>query len=203
MSVKKKTHMAILGLLSWQPMSGYDIKKLIEMGLSHFWNESYGNIYPTLDLLVRDGLASKTSSPQTGKRKRNVYRITERGEQLFRDWLQSSTEPPVVRNELQLKFFLSSKCPTKTSLRIVREYEAQQRAALEEFRYSEAILRQAIQTGEFPRDVDEVLSCQETKLNLKQKRRQCKIFLLSLRHGILAMEARIDWCQEVIQVLSE
>ena len=44
-------------LLSWKPMSGYDIKKLVDAGLSHFWNENYGQIYPTLESLVKEGLA--------------------------------------------------------------------------------------------------------------------------------------------------
>ena len=61
MAKKQKTRSAILGLLSWQPMSGYDIKKLIEMGLRHFWSESYGQIYPTLEQLVKEGFAAKKS----------------------------------------------------------------------------------------------------------------------------------------------
>jgi DNA-binding PadR family transcriptional regulator len=39
-AAQRKTWFAILGLLDWRPMSGYDIKKLVEMGLSHFWSES-------------------------------------------------------------------------------------------------------------------------------------------------------------------
>jgi len=33
---------AILGVLSLGAMSGYDVKKLIERSIAHFWNESYG-----------------------------------------------------------------------------------------------------------------------------------------------------------------
>lgn len=38
----------ILGCLSMQPMSGYDIKRLISISTSLFYNASYGSIYPTL-----------------------------------------------------------------------------------------------------------------------------------------------------------
>ena len=64
---KKKTRFALLGLLSWKPMSGYDIKKIVDIGLSHFWNENYGQIYPSLDALVKEGLAIKTVDKLSGK----------------------------------------------------------------------------------------------------------------------------------------
>ena len=44
---------AILGVLGFCPMSGYDVKKLIERSIAHFWNESYGQIYPILNRLKR------------------------------------------------------------------------------------------------------------------------------------------------------
>ena len=46
---------AILGVLSLGAMSGYDVKKLIERSIAHFWNESYGQIYPSLNRLAAEG----------------------------------------------------------------------------------------------------------------------------------------------------
>ncbi len=198
---RTKTRFALLGLLSWKPMSGYDIKKIVDMGLSHFWNENYGQIYPTLDLLVKDGLAKKSVDRHSGKRKRHVYRITPSGVTAFREWLALPTDPPTVRNELQLKFFLSSRLPTKTSLRIIREYRLQQQQVLLEYRESEVALREAIESGKYPAEVEEILTGHETKQNAKQKARQCNIFLLTLHHGILAAEARVVWCDQVISNL--
>jgi DNA-binding PadR family transcriptional regulator len=43
---KSKTKYPILGLLAEQPMSGYDIKKLVDVRFSFFWNESYGQSIP-------------------------------------------------------------------------------------------------------------------------------------------------------------
>ena len=39
-----KSKYAILGMLSIEPMSGYDIKKEVEKSISNFWTESYGQI---------------------------------------------------------------------------------------------------------------------------------------------------------------
>ena len=87
-ATKSKTPFAILGLLSWQPMSGYDIKKLVDMGLQHFWNESYGQLYPTLDKLVANGLATRSEETSSGGRRRRVYSITAAGRRAFIDWLR-------------------------------------------------------------------------------------------------------------------
>lgn len=183
-------------------MSGYDIKKLVEMGLSHFWNENYGNLYPTLESLVETGLATRQADPDSGKRKRNIYQITEAGHLAFQEWLSRPTDPPAIRNELQLKFFLSSTQPKKVSLRIVREYRVQQQALLAEYQQSAALLRRAIDAGEYPEEVEEILGQHAARRSASHKAKQYKVFLLSLRHGILAIQARITWCDEVLSELS-
>lgn len=183
-------------------MSGYDIKKIVDIGLSHFWNENYGQIYPTLDSLVNEGLAQKSVGGGGGKRKRHVYSITGRGVKELQQWLALPADPPIVRNELQLKFFLSSKLPTKTTLRIIEVYRSQQQEVLQGYRESEVVLRKAIESGEYPQEVKEILAGKETRGSARQRAKQCTIFLLTLRHGILAIESRIAWCDEVIAHLT-
>ena len=137
-------------------MSGYDIKKLVDVGLSHFWNENYGQIYPTLDQLVKDGLATRMAERKSGKRQRFVYTITRKGKDVFREWMGEPTDAPVVRNELQLKFFLGSSLPKNVSIRLIEEYRSKQDSVLEEYRHSEELLRNAIRErracGRAPRD---------------------------------------------------
>ena len=79
MSKKALSHYAILGLLCWKPMSGYDIKKMVEVGLSYFWNVSYGQIFPVLNKLVAEGWATKREDPSSGGRRRQVYKVTAKG----------------------------------------------------------------------------------------------------------------------------
>lgn len=183
-------------------MSGYDIKKIVDVGLSHFWNENYGQIYPTLEELVSSGLALKSTETKTGRRKRNAYTITPAGVAVFRDWLDQPTEPLHQRNEILLKFFLSGKLPSEISLKIVEEYKQQQLRVLKDYQDSEAALRQAIETGDYPDEVMEIFAGQSGPLTAPQKAHQCRIFLLSLRHGLLALEGRLAWCDEVVDLLS-
>ncbi len=184
-------------------MSGYDIKKIVDIGLSHFWNENYGQIYPKLDALVKDGLAEKFADKGSGRRKRNIYKITPDGMNVFREWLAEPCDPISVRNELQLKLFLSGKLPTEISLKIIEEYKQQQKPILDEYRESEVILRKSIETGDYVEEVLEILSGHEEPLSPEQKAKQCNIFLLTLRQGVLVLEARLKWCDEAIAHLTE
>ena len=59
---KSKTRFAVLGILSYGPMSGYDIKKFYEKNVAGFWSESYGQIYPILKRLAEEGLATRSDS---------------------------------------------------------------------------------------------------------------------------------------------
>jgi DNA-binding PadR family transcriptional regulator len=54
---QNRTKYAILGILALAPQTGYELKQFIERSLSAFWQESYGQLYPTLKLLVSEGLA--------------------------------------------------------------------------------------------------------------------------------------------------
>lgn len=199
MASKRKTRFAILGLLSWQPMSGYDIKKLVDAGLSHFWQENYGQIYPTLEQLVKEGLAKKRAERKSGNRRRFVYTITREGTRAFRNWLVEPTESPVVRNELQLKFFLTSNLPVRNSIRLIEEYQSRQQTLLEAYRRSETLLRKAIDGGESPRELDELLAISGPTSQVRMK--QLDRFYLTLRHGIRVIEARLAWCAEALESL--
>ena len=199
MASKKKSQFAILGLLSWKPMSGYDIKKVVDVGLSHFWNENYGQIYPTLDQLVKQGLATKKRERKSGKRQRFVYTITSKGKQAFRGWIAEPTDPPVVRNELQLKYFLSSNLPTSTSIRLIEEHQSMQQSLLREYRQSEKILKAAVQKDEYAEELNDILEISGATPALRRK--QVPTFYFTLRHGIRMIEARLAWCEEVLASL--
>ena len=173
-------------------MSGYDIKKMIGMGLSHFWAESYGQLYPTLEKLVVEGLATK-SSESTGKRKRHVFSITAEGRQRFQEWLSGPTEQLRTRNEFLLKFFLASDLPLEQGLSLLKEYQSQQEGIGEMYRESELLLAAALDQGGVVEEVNQVLGI--------TSRQQMLFFLISLRHGVLAVKARLAWCEESISVL--
>src|SRR5262245_21927373 len=96
---------AILGLLSLEPMSGYDIRRNLDENLAHFWSESYGQIYPALKRLEAAALIAPVKSADTGARKKRVYTLTPQGRARLRSWLADSPKAQPPRNELLLKIF--------------------------------------------------------------------------------------------------
>jgi len=77
----------ILGLLTKQPMSGYDIKRFLKSLSWLIDSPSFGSIYPTLRALREDGLVTVEVVPRQGKPRRKIYTITEAGRQALREWV--------------------------------------------------------------------------------------------------------------------
>ena len=48
----KKTRYVLLGLLQEEELSGYEMKKIIDIRMSFFWQESFGQIYPELSKMI-------------------------------------------------------------------------------------------------------------------------------------------------------
>ena len=55
----RQTDYVILGLLAEQPLSGYQIKKIIDIRFSFFWSESFGQIFPALKSLASEGFVEE------------------------------------------------------------------------------------------------------------------------------------------------
>ncbi|SET35668.1 transcriptional regulator, PadR family [Oceanobacillus limi] len=102
------TKYAILGLLTTGCTTGYAIKQMIDTSLNHFWKISYGQIYPILNELVTDKLATVVEIPQVGKPNKKEYQLTDKGKDALQAWLQDPLQQiPVEKNELLLKLFFA------------------------------------------------------------------------------------------------
>ena len=105
MPAVNKTKYAILGILSFGPRSGYDIKRVVDQSLHFFWRENFGHIYPILARLEQEGLIVKSTAEPGNYPARNVYTLTEAGRSDFLAWLREAPEESPVRNEMLLKLF--------------------------------------------------------------------------------------------------
>jgi DNA-binding PadR family transcriptional regulator len=123
--------LAILGLLKERPMHGYQLSRELTQALGGFWRVSYGSLYPTLRRLERDGaiVSQPSDQPVAGRRRKNVYRITEEGESSFLALLQETphdTQTEDTRFRVRLAFFRY--LPPETRLRLLER----RRASLED-----------------------------------------------------------------------
>ncbi len=135
------TRYALLGLLSLGPQSGYDLKKLVVGSISHFWSESYGQIYPTLRRLEAERLATRRREAGRGRPDRQVYALTPAGRRELQRWLEQPArfEPP--RSELLLRLFFGGSTSLDASRRQVEACREVHRGLLERYDQVERSLR--------------------------------------------------------------
>ena len=107
-----KTKYILLGLLANCPQTGYTIKKCIEYEHSHYWQESFGQIYPTLKCLAEEGFAeieeSAEPSDSSNGRGQRIYSITEAGRAELKKWLSEAPNVERIRYEILLKVSFGS-----------------------------------------------------------------------------------------------
>jgi len=97
-----------LGVLTLGDATGYEIRKQFEEGpFSHFYDASYGSIYPALGRLLDEGLVSVTETPQEGKPDKKVYSLTPAGLETFREALAEPPGPDKIRSEVLVRFFFA------------------------------------------------------------------------------------------------
>jgi DNA-binding PadR family transcriptional regulator len=161
----------ILGLLANRPLSGYDIKAIVDRSTRFFWAASYGQIYPELRRLEADGLISGEDAPSGGRR-RHVYSIAPAGREALREWLLGSTLTIELRDESLLRLFFADSLPKEQALMLLEGRKRGHEQYLETLRVIDA------RPGQDPEFVD-----------------------LVLRWGIAYNEWGAEWCQQQLDRL--
>lgn len=170
MKTVNKTRFAILGMLLEGPLSGYEIKAFMGRSTVYFWRESDSTIYPMLKVLAKEEKVVSEVA-YVGKKKKELFSITETGREEFRAWLKGPTGSETPRNEFLLKLFFI------TDKRDMRQLFKER-------------LEKAEQTyGEY-RKIEERL---EKAPDSPQK----MIRLKALRYGIEHLKLEIEWLKDV------
>jgi DNA-binding PadR family transcriptional regulator len=78
----------VLGLLDRRPMSGYDIKRLLERLKGLLGGSSFGNIYPALHTLLKKEWVTMDVLTREDRPPKKVYTITQEGRQALQEWLE-------------------------------------------------------------------------------------------------------------------
>jgi DNA-binding PadR family transcriptional regulator len=156
---ENRTRYAVLGALTVEPMSGYDLKRFFAQGVSFFWTESYGQIYPILKQLRAEGLVADAVGPPDaagpadarrsagtpGHPRRAVYAITPAGREALAHWLAEPAEPQVGRRlEILLKLFFARQGGAgggEAARRLVADFRAHHSALLATYAATGARLR--------------------------------------------------------------
>jgi DNA-binding PadR family transcriptional regulator len=112
--------LAVLGLLKDRPMHGYQLSRELGDSLGGLWRVSYGSLYPTLRRLERDGAIESEAGDVRGARRKKVYRITPRGEDLFLELLQETPQDTQTEDaRFRMRFAFFRYLPPETRIRLL------------------------------------------------------------------------------------
>jgi PadR family transcriptional regulator, regulatory protein AphA len=169
----------LLGLLTIESMSGYDLGQTIRESIGHFWNESYGQIYPNLKTLAAQGSVTSRIEKQAGKPDRHIYSITKKGRERLAKWLAVPPQPEIPRNEMLLKLFFASQVSPDIPIGYLKRMMESERAALERFRQIHASISTNRQYPDTP------------------------YWKMAARFGVTEMEAHLRWADETLAELMQ
>lgn len=179
MATEKKIDYVILGLLSHEELTGYEIKKRMDTTLKYFWGASYGSIYPALSDLVRRGFATKKEDTQN-KRNKLIYTITDEGREYLKEWLAVPVEKDELRYETLLKLFFGNEQGAEQSLLHIESFEEK-----------------------IKKELPYLLGAEQTLKNCLDDDTTHKYYLLTVQFGIKTYNAYLEWCEEAKKFLTE
>lgn len=124
---------ALLGLISRNPITGYDLAKEFDKELGNFWHAEHSQIYPELKKLTQEGLITFTVAIQGEKLEKKVYTITEAGQQELLAWLRKD-EPlqPTPKDIFRLRMYFAEKLTPQELLDLIASQRSQHQAKLEQ-----------------------------------------------------------------------
>ena len=179
MAIEKKIDCVILGLLSHEDLTGYEIKKRMDTSLKYFWGASYGSIYPTLSDLVKQGLAVKRDGAENNRNK-IIYSITEEGRNYLKDWLRLPAERDELRYETLLKLFFCNEAGVLQATSHIDNFEEK-----------------------IERELQYLISAADTLKNNVSLDDTHKYYLLTVEFGIKTYRAYLEWCKKAKTMLKE
>ena len=172
MANENKMQFVILGLLSHEPMTGYEMKKRMDTTMSLFWSGSYGSIYPTLQRLKDNGSIDSSQSTEAGRDK-IIYRITEQGRMILQQWLREPAIKDELRYETLLKMFFGSEVGKVDTLKHIQAFEDKITHMLPKLKASVELLK-----------ADDSEPAHE-------------YYMLTAMFGVKMYEASMEWCEQV------
>jgi len=107
----------ILGFLSHKDLTGYELKKAFDISCVFIWSANQGQIYRTLEAMLKKDWISITETSPGLRHEKKTYRITDAGRAVLKEWLTDGLSESPMRNEALLKLFHMAKADPEQALR--------------------------------------------------------------------------------------
>ena len=114
---------AILGILSWKPSTGYEIKKIFENSSFMYWSGNNNQIYRSLLQLQEDGFVSGEILHQGTAPSKKVYTITKNGLDELKKGVLSAPETPELKKDFLVQLAWSDQLTDEELNELLIKYE--------------------------------------------------------------------------------
>ena len=115
---------AILGFLNYRPLSGYDLKKVFDNSVRHFWPADQSQIYRTLAKLAEQGYVEQEIVRGLDRPDRKEYRITPAGQEALRTWLTNPLPSQDLRIAELIQVFFAGQLSDQQALALFERLAA-------------------------------------------------------------------------------
>jgi len=176
---------ALLGLLDHRPMTGYDLKKILDHPMGFFWTAQMSQIYRELNTLEEKGLVKSEIVPQEKRPDRKIYQLTKEGKKIFLDWLNKfpSQLSQTCRSRFLVHIFFSSRIKLEE-------------LAFEIKRYKKEIEEQLIY-------LDKVEQWIKDYSREKKFKEDAFYWSLIVKKEYKSIAAGIEWADECLQLIEQ
>lgn len=175
---------ALLGILGYGQMTGYELKQFFDSSVQHFWNAELSQIYPTLKSLEEGGFVDMHVEVQQNRPNRKVYAITEPGRDELLRWVRAPQQPADLRDPFLIKVFFGTQIPIEDMLVLLRRQMEEQQMVLA---FSKTVLRDKIREG----------------VEHSHSAGNGLFWTLTLEMAISYRTAYIEWCEKSMRLLEE
>ena len=172
---------AILGFLQYSPRSGYDLKKIFDTSVQHFWPADQAQIYRTLARLAEKGWVEQEIVPQEDRPDRKLYHSTDTGRAALREWLVTPLTMEPHRSPELIQVFFAGQLSDDEALVIFERGAAIFRAMLAGY--------------------DRVPAQAQAYIDEVQSPRESFFWLLTLDMGMHMARAQLAWMEKVIAMI--
>lgn len=170
---------AILGFLNYRPYSGYDLKKIFDTSVRHFWPADQSQIYRTLSRMNKEGWVDIEMVHQESRPDRKLYHITTAGQEALRQWLATPLPPQENRSADMIQVFFAGQLADEEILALFERAADNIRAGLAQY-------------AQIPREI-------EAYSEYTTSPREFFFWMLTLDVGMHTLQANLAFIEALIQ----
>jgi DNA-binding PadR family transcriptional regulator len=170
---------AILGFLTYRPYTGYDLKKIFDTSVRHFWPAHQSQIYRTLNRLSENGFVEMEKVEQENRPARKQYTITEEGRRELHRWMTTPLPFGEYRSAAMIQVFFAGQLSNQEIVQVYRRAADFIRQGLEQY-------------DQIPKQI-------EAYSEIVQSPRDFFFWMQTLEIGMMTARTNLEWIVRVIE----